>query len=134
MRCQMLHKLLLSIAICCFVVQQSLGFRWSRISTGITFRRTSPLHMLAVSDSSLSIASFKKRFVRERDTARTFQEQFEDQQGRWMYRVEVFLCNCILRTVTIGKVKLGSDHPVARQTMTTTNTRDVNGTVEQVTF
>jgi len=36
------------------------------------------------------------------------------------------------RTVHIGKVKVGSEHPVALQTMTTTDTRDVEGTVAQV--
>jgi hypothetical protein len=36
------------------------------------------------------------------------------------------------RTVEIGKVKVGSEHPIALQTMTTTDTRDVEGTVEQV--
>ena len=32
----------------------------------------------------------------------------------------------------IGPVKVGSDHPVALQTMTTTDTRDVQATVDQV--
>lgn len=36
------------------------------------------------------------------------------------------------RTVEIGKVKVGSEHPIALQTMTTTDTRDVAKTVEQV--
>lgn len=36
------------------------------------------------------------------------------------------------RTVWIGPVPVGSEHPIARQTMTTTNTRDVTATVEQV--
>jgi hypothetical protein len=35
-------------------------------------------------------------------------------------------------TVTVGKVLLGSAHPVAKQTMTTTNTRDVEASVAQV--
>ncbi|KAL4448645.1 hypothetical protein ABPG75_005864 [Micractinium tetrahymenae] len=36
------------------------------------------------------------------------------------------------RTVEIGPVKVGSEHPIALQTMTTTDTRDVEKTVEQV--
>ncbi len=32
----------------------------------------------------------------------------------------------------IGPVKVGSEHPIALQTMTTTDTRDVEKTVEQV--
>ena len=35
------------------------------------------------------------------------------------------------RTVWVGKVPVGSQHPIARQTMTTTDTRDVAKTVEQ---
>jgi len=36
------------------------------------------------------------------------------------------------RTITVGKVPIGSAHPVAKQTMTTTNTRDVEASVEQI--
>jgi (E)-4-hydroxy-3-methylbut-2-enyl-diphosphate synthase len=36
------------------------------------------------------------------------------------------------RTVWAGKVPIGSEHRIARQTMTTTDTRDVAGTVDQV--
>ena len=36
------------------------------------------------------------------------------------------------RTVTAGPVKFGSQHPIVRQTMGTTSTRDVRGTIEQV--
>ena len=36
------------------------------------------------------------------------------------------------RTVWAGKVPIGSEHPVARQTMTTTDTNDVDATVAQV--
>mmetsp|Transcript_26004 Transcript_26004/g.34110 ORF Transcript_26004/g.34110 Transcript_26004/m.34110 type:complete len:732 (+) Transcript_26004:127-2322(+) len=36
------------------------------------------------------------------------------------------------RTVTAGNVKIGSEHPITLQTMTTTDTRDVLGTVDQV--
>ncbi|KAL6776847.1 HDS1 [Auxenochlorella protothecoides x Auxenochlorella symbiontica] len=36
------------------------------------------------------------------------------------------------RTIYVGKVPVGSEHPLARQTMTTTDTRDVEATVEQV--
>lgn len=32
----------------------------------------------------------------------------------------------------IGNVKVGSEHPIALQTMTTTDTRNVQGTVDQV--
>lgn len=35
-------------------------------------------------------------------------------------------------TVEIGNVKVGSEHPIALQTMTTTDTRDIAATVEQV--
>lgn len=35
------------------------------------------------------------------------------------------------RTVMIGNVPVGSAHPIARQTMTTTDTRDVEATVAQ---
>jgi len=35
-------------------------------------------------------------------------------------------------TVMIGDVPVGSDHPIALQTMTTTNTRDVEATVAQI--
>ena len=36
------------------------------------------------------------------------------------------------RTVTAGPVKFGSEHPIVRQTMATTNTADVDATVDQV--
>jgi hypothetical protein len=36
------------------------------------------------------------------------------------------------RTVLVGNVPLGSEHPVRVQTMTTTDTKDVAATVEQV--
>ncbi|CAM9820931.1 unnamed protein product, partial [Discosporangium mesarthrocarpum] len=36
------------------------------------------------------------------------------------------------RTVWVGKVPIGSEHRIARQTMTTTDTKDVEATVEQV--
>lgn len=36
------------------------------------------------------------------------------------------------RTVWAGKVPIGSEHRIARQTMTTTNTNDVDATVAQV--
>eukprot|EP00667_Euglena_gracilis_P001938 EG_transcript_1939 len=35
-------------------------------------------------------------------------------------------------TVMVGKVPVGSEHPIALQTMTTTNTRDVEATVKQI--
>lgn len=38
------------------------------------------------------------------------------------------------RTVMVGNVALGSDHPIRIQTMTTTDTKDVAATVEQVFF
>jgi len=36
------------------------------------------------------------------------------------------------RTVWVGKVPIGSEHPIVKQTMTTTDTRDIEGTVTQV--
>ena len=36
------------------------------------------------------------------------------------------------RTCTVGDVQIGSKHPIAKQTMTTTNTRDVEKSVEQI--
>lgn len=36
------------------------------------------------------------------------------------------------RTVYVGEVPVGSEHPIATQTMTTTLTSDVDGTVEQI--
>jgi (E)-4-hydroxy-3-methylbut-2-enyl-diphosphate synthase len=36
------------------------------------------------------------------------------------------------RTVECGPIKCGSDHPIVRQTMATTNTADVDATIEQV--
>lgn len=36
------------------------------------------------------------------------------------------------RTVTCGPIKFGSEHPIVRQTMGTTNTADVDATIEQV--
>ena len=36
------------------------------------------------------------------------------------------------RTIQIGNVKLGSDHPIVKQTMTTSDTRDVNATVNEI--
>ncbi|XP_010535603.1 PREDICTED: 4-hydroxy-3-methylbut-2-en-1-yl diphosphate synthase (ferredoxin), chloroplastic [Tarenaya hassleriana] len=36
------------------------------------------------------------------------------------------------RTVMVGNVALGSDHPIRLQTMTTSDTKDVSGTVEEV--
>jgi len=35
------------------------------------------------------------------------------------------------RTVTIGNVKVGSEHPVVKQTMLTTDTRDVQATIDE---
>jgi (E)-4-hydroxy-3-methylbut-2-enyl-diphosphate synthase len=37
-------------------------------------------------------------------------------------------------TVMVGNVPLGSEHPIRIQTMTTTDTKDVAATVEQVLF
>jgi len=36
------------------------------------------------------------------------------------------------RTVTVGDVKIGSEHPIVKQTMTTSDTRDVEKTVAEV--
>lgn len=36
------------------------------------------------------------------------------------------------RTVMVGNVALGSEHPIRIQTMTTSDTKDVAATVEQV--
>ena len=36
------------------------------------------------------------------------------------------------RTVTAGPVKFGSEHPIVRQTMGTTSTKDVRGTIDQI--
>jgi len=36
------------------------------------------------------------------------------------------------RTVNCGPINFGSDHPIVRQTMATTNTADVDATIEQV--
>lgn len=36
------------------------------------------------------------------------------------------------RTVTCGPIKFGSEHPIVRQTMGTTNTADVDATIDQV--
>jgi len=36
------------------------------------------------------------------------------------------------RTVVVGETNLGSSHPIAKQTMTTTNTRDVEASVNQI--
>merc|ERR1719160_1267681 len=36
------------------------------------------------------------------------------------------------RTVWVGPVPIGSEHPIAKQTMTTTDTKNVDATVEQV--
>lgn len=36
------------------------------------------------------------------------------------------------RTIWVGKVPIGSEHPVAKQTMCTTSTRDVDASVEQI--
>ena len=36
------------------------------------------------------------------------------------------------RTVTAGPVKFGSEHPIVRQTMGTTSTKDVKGTIDQI--
>ena len=36
------------------------------------------------------------------------------------------------RTMTVGRVKIGSAHPIAKQTMTTTITRDVESSVNQI--
>lgn len=36
------------------------------------------------------------------------------------------------RTVNCGPIKFGSEHPIVRQTMATTNTADVDATIEQV--
>lgn len=49
-------------------------------------------------------------------------------------KAEWHVCSASLRTIylQIGNVNVGSEHPIALQTMTTTDTRDVDGTVEQV--
>ena len=36
------------------------------------------------------------------------------------------------RTVPAGPVKFGSEHPIVRQTMGTTSTKDVKGTIKQI--
>ncbi|WP_182545737.1 flavodoxin-dependent (E)-4-hydroxy-3-methylbut-2-enyl-diphosphate synthase [Halosaccharopolyspora lacisalsi] len=36
------------------------------------------------------------------------------------------------RQLQVGPVGVGSDHPISVQTMTTTNTRDINGTLQQI--
>ena len=36
------------------------------------------------------------------------------------------------RTVNVGNVKIGSEHPIVKQTMTTSDTRDVEATVAEV--
>ena len=36
------------------------------------------------------------------------------------------------RTIQIGNVKVGSDHPIVKQTMTTSDTRDVDATVNEI--
>lgn len=38
------------------------------------------------------------------------------------------------RTVMVGDVALGSDHPIRIQTMTTSDTKDVAATVDEVLF
>lgn len=38
------------------------------------------------------------------------------------------------RTVMVGDVALGSDHPIRIQTMTTSDTKDVAATVDEVFF
>lgn len=51
-----------------------------------------------------------------------------------LYSALFHLFNVVDRTVVIGPTLLGSDHPVAKQTMTTTNTKDVESSVKQVTI
>ena len=41
--------------------------------------------------------------------------------------LNALMCAC----VQIGDVPVGSDHRIALQTMTTTDTRDIDGTVDQ---
>lgn len=36
------------------------------------------------------------------------------------------------RTVTCGPISFGSEHPLVRQTMATTDTRDVDASIDQV--
>lgn len=36
------------------------------------------------------------------------------------------------RTVMVGNVALGSEHPIRIQTMTTSDTKDIAGTVDEV--
>ena len=36
------------------------------------------------------------------------------------------------RQINVGKVKIGGDAPISVQSMTTTDTRDVKATVEQI--
>jgi 4-hydroxy-3-methylbut-2-en-1-yl diphosphate synthase IspG/GcpE len=47
----------------------------------------------------------------------------------YSYMYDLFL---YIRTITVGKVLIGSDHPVAKQTMATTVTKDVEASVAQV--
>lgn len=38
----------------------------------------------------------------------------------------------VLSQLQVGPVKIGSEHPIALQTMTTTDTRNIQATVDQV--
>jgi len=49
-----------------------------------------------------------------------------------VYYAVLFAMLYYVRTITVGKTLIGSDYPVAKQTMTTTNTRDVDASVQQV--
>lgn len=44
----------------------------------------------------------------------------------------ILIVSITLRTITVGKVPIGSAHPVAKQTMATTVTKDVEASVAQV--
>ena len=48
--------------------------------------------------------------------------------------LSLLLVQLMLPEMQVGKVKVGSQHPIALQTMTTTDTRNVQATVDQVRF
>eukprot|EP01036_Dinobryon_divergens_P022297 gene22297-30540_t len=56
-----------------------------------------------------------------------------ESSGRVKYCENVYRTNRRpTRTITVGKVPIGSEHPIAKQTMTTTVTRDVESSVNQI--
>lgn len=84
-------------------------------------------------------SSIRLRFTGVRNSSSEIAELQQASEGSPLLVPRQKYCESIYktirrktRTVMVGNVALGSEHPIRVQTMTTTDTKDVLGTVEQV--